>query len=66
MLQEEPPNMMTGPSPNDYYNEYVINYCVIHCHHLYHNRLDISSVPTPDMVKQQFYIPEDGTSQDTR
>ena len=28
LLQEEPPNMMTGPSPNDYYNKYVIN-CVI-------------------------------------
>ena len=23
LLQEQPPNMMTGPSPNDYYTEYV-------------------------------------------
>ena len=66
LLQEEPPDMMTGPSPNDYYKEYIITYVLVMYYYPHHNRSDISSVPTSDIIKQQFSIPEDSTIQDAR
>ena len=36
------------------------------CFYPYHNRSDISSVPTPDIVKQQFSFPKDNEIQDAR
>ena len=43
----------------------VYNAWFYHCIYVI-NRSDISAVPTPDMVRLQFFIPQDSASQDPR